>query len=284
MVWTLLHERSSFQNKLESRGSLLSAFVYRLKQWREIHGKGPNDWPTTEAEIKEALYDGTHADLLAIKESAEMVKLEKERFNAAIQAGLEALATRFRTNNAIPSVPDDFLEKGHASIPQDIDDNFEVLDLEYWLGYYPNLDVTTAKALLEKSDNDLFPNFYMFAIGEHFYSQSWTDAELIKWCQGVSARARRELSSHEQGAMLTRTKRAKLLAQLTWDVLSYAQVCTGAHDLKHTAGQIEKLPLDELNAAAEEAEIQVANQDSSKAALVCALVEYIFSDVIEPIA
>ena len=290
MPFTLIHHRNSLQLKLVKRGATLSACRFRLGSWRQGIQGGHNDWPTTEAELREAGI-GVN-ELIALKESDQMTNIEKQLYDAAISAGVKDLAARFRRNHSIPSIPNNIYEKAHESIPQELHEDpygTEDLDLDYWLEHYPNLDKYTAKALLEKSDNDRFSPIYMFAIGAYFVSQSWTDGELKQWYEGFNEvggtvsidSARPTWPPKTKSGKLAPTKRAKLIARLTWDVMNYSMSCSNIGDLEHTAGLIKNLSLQDLQVEADQAHVNVSDRNN-KAALVVALVEHIYSDVIEP--
>lgn len=292
MRFTAHHDRSEFQRKVESRGAYLSAMKVRVQKCGAEDAPEENQTigPNTKPEMKAAQLESGMKDVPALQENAQMTEtVEQQLMDAAIAAGLKNLAARFLRNAAVPEVPDDIFTKANSSIPEDMQGpyEFEDLDLEYWLDFYPALDEVTAEALLEQSDNDLFPNFGMMAFGAHFVSQSWTDAEFRQWYEGMNGLggshfALRRPAWPTAAGTLTRKNRAKLLAQLSWDVLNYSNGgCVHRGNLEHTAGLVKELPLQELNMEADQAGINVADRNN-KAALVLALTEHIYSDVLEP--
>lgn len=285
MRFTFIQNRSPFQQQLESRGSYLCSRVHWLADWRKKTGGGPEDWPTTEAELKAAGLEEGMKDVMALQETEQMTETEKQRMEAAIAEGLQKLKTRFGYNPAVPEVPDDIYEKANASVEECSDlYDFEDLEMDYWLDYYPFLDKVTVDALLQQSDNDLFPNFGMLAFGAHLFSQSWTDVELQQRCEGMKGWGGPFVNNRPTSRIvrkLTPTKRAKLLAELTWDVMNYSMGCVHMGELEHTVKLTKPLSLDELLVEADQAGIDIVDRDN-KAAVVLAVVEHIYSDVIEP--
>ena len=134
-------------------------------------------------------------------------------------------------------------------------------------------------ALEQQTDDDHCGRELIFAIGAYFVSQNWSIAELEKWAS-ISVSAQNAKS------------RAKKIAYLTVRVLLHCYNGGGVmiSDLEHVAENIQILPLVELQDAAEEAGVTITTSafdtgnHKIKAALVVALLEYIFSDVIEPVA
>jgi len=286
MRFTFIHKRSPFQSQLECRGSYLCSRVYSLANWRKKTGGGPEDWPATEAELKEAGMQEGMKDVMALQETAHMAETEKQRMEEAIADGLQNMKTRFRYNPAVPEVPDDIFAKANASLPEDFRGpyDYDYLDMDYWLDYYPSLDQITMDALLQQCDTDLFPNFGILAFGAHLFSQSWTDVELQQWCEGMKGCfSQDDRPTTRILRKLTPTKRAELLAELTWGVMNYAMQSVHMGDLEHVVKLTKPFSLQELLVEADRAGIDISEQDrDDKAAVVLAVVEHIYSDVVEP--
>jgi len=269
---TLIHEHTELEYDLTGRGCTIKAFLFGLEDWRRRTAGGNEDWPETEAELKAAHL--SKEDVVTLKELAQMTAQEKQ----SIDSGLKELASRFVQTPHIPEVPKRVTEQALESV-QHNPDKYAFKDLEYWHEKYPVLDLDTALALYDEADGDLCPTFAMFAYGAYFVSQSWTDDDLQGWMKGVDEKYRRVRK-------MTAKKRAKLYAALTYDVISHSSVSVGLSDLEDIAGMVQNLTLEELQMEMEKNGIEILDRKkkNSKAALVLALVEHLYADVIEPAA
>ena len=77
-----------------------------------------------------------------------------------IEKGLKALASRFRSNDSVPDVPDDVFERGCSAKYHYDEDDYDIKDVQ---SHYPKLDANVIAALMERSDCDLFPSGLMIA-------------------------------------------------------------------------------------------------------------------------
>jgi len=191
---------------------------------------------------------------------------------------------RFKINPSLPVLPEDWLEQAQENIPKDVPfDLWKMSPLKHWKKSYPVLDRATATALYDISDMDGQPECYMFAIGAHFVSQEWTDAELKQWVVGIrGANGLGELTYTKKGKLTAET-RAQLFVALTTDDLEACHEVVGFHHMEHSANFAMTMPMQELKAAAEKAGVE-HHDVIDKAALVVALMEHIYDDVIEPVA
>ena len=270
---TLIHEHTDLEKDLMSRGCIIKAYSFGLENWRRRTAGGNEDWPETEAELEAAHL--SKENVVALKELAQMMTAQEKQ---SIDSGLKELASRFVQTPHIPEVPAHVTEQALESV-QHNPDKYAFKDLEYWHEKYPVLDFDTALALYDEADGDLCPAFAMFAYGAYFVSQAWTDDELQGWMKGVNENYRRVRK-------ITTKKRAKLYATLTYDVISHSSISVGLSDLEHIAGLVQHLPLQELQMEIEKNGIEIMDRKkkNTKAALVLALVEHLYADVIEPAA
>eukprot|EP00956_Cyclotella_meneghiniana_P037786 scaffold144409_cov30-Cyclotella_meneghiniana.AAC.2 len=269
---TMIHDcNNPMQRKLSHRGATLWAYACPFE-----HMAGDIEWPEPKS-------DEDSKDLDAIKEFSKLSEIDKQIMQTDIKEGIKGLAKRFKIDHAIPALPDNLFEEAIKLVPENVCNNYQdlykQLDVDYWMKCYPVLDRRTAMALEQQTDDDHCASELIFAIGAYFVSQNWSDAELEKWTS---------ISVYAQNAK----SRAKKIAYLTVRVLFHCYNDGGGvmiSDLEHVAELIQRLPLVELQDAAEEAGVTITTSafDTNhkiKAALVVALLEYIFSDVIEPVA
>ena len=145
---TLVHERSGFQSKIESRGSTLSCYVARIKS-------GKDEELTLEYVSSLSNYD--ESDKAALNEVLFMDDDEKKQEDDDIKMGLKALT--FKENPHVPNVPGEVIAKGCEDKYQHYEpDDYDVKDIK---AAFPSLDESTIVALMKKSDFDLRPSSMM---------------------------------------------------------------------------------------------------------------------------
>jgi hypothetical protein len=206
----------------------------------------------------------------------------------AIATGLQALAARFKHHPSITQISGHVWQTKTTTESDDEQDH-----VEYWHKMYPALNVETAEYLFKFSDNYFqIPCFFMFAIGDYFVSQSWTDEELKAHVEGMKDMPGvlcgvKDVPWPKATCALTCKKRAKLVAKLVYDVLNYTNACgesVNIEELKNVANDIKMLPLSELLMSMKQSRIVVAADQGNKehkAALIVTFVEHLFNDVID---
>eukprot|EP00978_Attheya_sp_CCMP212_P009759 scaffold23241_cov56-Attheya_sp.AAC.3 len=285
-AWTLIHKSPKpIEFAMYRLNTLFGDYDSRLRSWRKNTSRGAEDWPETDSELTAARIDNANI-VISLKElqGNDWLGLEEE-----IQVGLKDLAARFRPNPFVPPVPMSVWKDAMVLGNEEMYDYGELE--ETWSCHYPILDEDTALAVIALSDvgmADHFPQSCMLGVAAHFVSQAWTDDEFRQWFQGMRGmggsfiRSKKDiLKWPAKTTKLTRKKRAKLLAYLTWDVLNYSSDIVRIQNLEHTAMRMHMVPLQEMKMEAEKAGIAVASY-STRASLVLAVIEHIFEDVLLP--
>jgi len=182
------------------------------------------------------------------------------------------LAARFQRYHSIPDIPNCVIQEGNQEDPEET--------VEFWIKKcHPVLDRFTALALFDQKDSDLVWHPMPFAIGADFAAQSGTDDQLQAYVVAICG------ETMVPKTRLTRQNRAGILAELVASMIHYLGQCVGLYELEHAAGLIQKLPLEELQKYAGIIQTTTVTNDDgndNKAALVVALVEQIFDDVLVP--
>ena len=294
MAWTVKHVETPFEQKLTQLGCAMRAAHSRVRSWRKSSGQ--NGFPNTNEDMKEVSITMEDINVLeAIEQEAQaMSTAESDTFEFQLARGAQEMEARFRIDTTLPYVPKVVSDSAFTLFTIDGGGPSYDYDEQYAMELYPGiLDEITAKALYHYSDNDHVYPHAMYAIAAFWTSEGWNDAQLahwfiadgtiqsFDWCPLLMETCREFKAIRDPSKIkFSRETYADLLALLARCILHYDfEEAVHLAQVEHTGYMIKELPLQVLQRHAKEAGLPFID---NKANLIIALLEHIYSDVLEP--